>query len=258
MRIDHLYAIVVLVLCLGALAVFAVRVVLRGNVHYDRVNAIGGSPFLSQRLVEMGYWALLPLARFCHARGVTPDRITWASLGLAVGAGVAIASGKLGLGGMLALFSGLGDVLDGQVARLGAGGSKPGELLDSTLDRYMEFAFIGGSVIFYHHHPLLSAIALLALLAAFMVSYSTAKAEALGIKPPRGPMRRHERSVYLISGAVLSSIFSGWLEPFTPWPSLRAPLFLASLAIVAVAGNLSAVRRLVLTARALRDRDRAD
>jgi hypothetical protein len=36
---------------------------------------------------------------------------------------------------------------------------------------------------------------------------------------------------------------------------VRAPLLLAALTIVAVAGNLSAVRRLVLTARALRERD---
>jgi phosphatidylglycerophosphate synthase len=252
---DHIYAGIVLVLCLGALAVFAVRVVLRGNVRYDRVNAVGGSALLSKRLVEMGYWALLPLARFCHARRITPDHITWASLALGVGAGVALAFGLLGLGGMLALFSGLGDVLDGQVARLGAGGSNAGEILDASVDRYMEFAFMGGAAIFYRGHALFIAVALLALLAAFMVSYSTAKAEAMGVEPPRGAMRRHERSVYLISGAVLSSIFSPFLEPFAPWPALHAPLFLTALAIVGVAGNLSAVRRLVLTARALRERD---
>jgi CDP-diacylglycerol---glycerol-3-phosphate 3-phosphatidyltransferase len=220
---DQVYAYAVVVLCLGALAVCAVRVVLRGDVHYDRVNAVGGSALLSKRLVEMGYGTLLPLARLCHAHRITPDHISWASLAFGIGAGVALASGLLGLGGMLALFSGVGDILDGQVARLGKGGSSAGEILDASVDRYMEFFVIGGAAIFYRHHAGFLAVALLALLAAFMVSYATAKAEAMGVEPPKGAMRRHERGVYLIAGAVLSPIFAGWLEPFTPWPAVRAP-----------------------------------
>lgn len=255
---DHIYAGLVAVLCLGALAVFAVRIMVRGHVRYDRVNAIGGSPVLSKRFAEMGYWALLPLARFCHARRITPDHISWGSLVLGIGSGIAIAFGLLGLGAFLALFSALGDILDGQVARLGTGGSKAGEILDASVDRYMEFAFLGGAVLFYRAHPFFITVSLLALLASFMVSYSTAKAEAMGVDPPRGAMRRHERGTYFISGAALSSMFSAWLEPFRPWPEMQAPLFLAALGIVAVVGNISAVRRLAATARTLRDRERKD
>ena len=39
-----------------------------------------------------------------------------------------------------------------------------------------------------------------------MVSYSTAKAEALGVEPPRGAMRRQERAVYFVLGAALVPI----------------------------------------------------
>jgi CDP-diacylglycerol--glycerol-3-phosphate 3-phosphatidyltransferase len=191
----------------------------------------------------------------CARAGITPNHITWAALGLGIGAGVALGFGLLGLGGLLSLLSVLGDILDGQVARLTATGSAAGEILDASADRYMEFFYVGGLVIFYRGHPLFMLVALGAMLAAFMVSYSTAKAEAMHVEPPRGAMRRHERSTYLISGAVLSSIFSHWLEPFRPLPELQAPLMFGALAIVAVAGNVSAVRRLALTARALRARD---
>ena len=50
-------------------------------------------------------------------------------------------------------------------------------------------------------------VALVAIIGSFMVSYSTAKAEAMGVKPPRGSMRRAERSVYLY---VASGVTSVW------------------------------------------------
>jgi CDP-diacylglycerol---glycerol-3-phosphate 3-phosphatidyltransferase len=140
-------------------------------------------------------------------------------------------------------LSALGDILDGQVARATGSGSAAGEILDASVDRYMEWAFIGGMAIYFRAEPLHLAVALAALQAAFMISYSTAKAEAAGVPPPKGLMRRHERAVYLISGAVLSSFFGSWL-------------LVAALAVVAVAGNVSAIRRLAAISRALRARDK--
>jgi CDP-diacylglycerol---glycerol-3-phosphate 3-phosphatidyltransferase len=251
---DSLYAFAAVAVTFSALAVFGLRVAIRGVVRYDRVDAVGGSPLLSKRLVEFGYWATLPMARFCARAGITPNHITWISLGLGIGAGVAISFGLLGLGAFLALISALGDSIDGQVARMTHTGSEAGEVFDASVDRYMEFFYIGGLVIFYHDSIPCQAIALLALLAAFMVSYATAKAEAMGVVPPRGPMRRHERSVYLIAGCVFSPILTPWLEPFTPYPALRAVPALAALFVVATVGNYSAARRLWLVARALRER----
>ena len=49
-------------------------------------------------------------------------------------------------------------------------------------------------------------IALLALQASFMISYASAKAEALQVKMPRGLMRRHERAAVLTLVAGLTPL----------------------------------------------------
>lgn len=257
MQYDYLYGIFIVALTCAGLAIYAVRIAIRGMVNYDRLNSIGDSPLLSKRLVEFGYWAVMPVARACARVGITPNGITWMSLVLGVASGVALAFGLLGLGALLALVSMLGDCLDGQVARLTKTGSTSGEVLDASVDRYVEFFYIGGLVIFYHDSIPCQVIALLALMASFMVSYSTAKAEAMQIDPPKGSMRRHERSVYLIAGCVLSSIVSPWLEPFPSYPALRATPCVAALIVIALVGNYSAARRFWLTAKALRARDDA-
>jgi CDP-diacylglycerol--glycerol-3-phosphate 3-phosphatidyltransferase len=71
-----------------------------------------------------------------------------------------------------------------------------------------------------------------------MVSYSTAKAEAVRVVPPRGSMRRVERAILLIGAAALSPAM-GLLGP--TWREV--PLFVA-LGTIAILGNESAVRRL--------------
>jgi hypothetical protein len=96
-----------------------------------------------------------------------------------------------------------------------------------------------------------TALSLAALLAAFMVSYATAKAEALKVPPPRGPMRRHERATYLISGVGFTSMLGPLIAGAWPQLPVETPL-LAGLFAVAVAGNYSAVLRLVRTGIALR------
>jgi hypothetical protein len=81
-----------------------------------------------------------------------------------------------------------------------------------------------------------------------MVSYSTAKAEALQVKPPRGMMRRTERAVYLTLGAVLTPV-SQWVTGMeTPYPMI------AAVALVAVLSNVSAVQRLISIAASVKGR----
>ena len=85
-----------------------------------------------------------------------------------------------------------------------------------------------------------------------MVSYSTAKAEALHVSPPRGSMRRQERAVYLVVGAALVPVVAAVCQRFAlPSWLARLPL-LGVLVLVAAVGNASAVRRLRLTAVAVR------
>src|SRR2546421_678303 len=95
------------------------------------------------------------------------------------------------------------------------------------------------------------ALVLATMLACFMVSYASAKAEAMQVEAPRGLMRRHERAVYLICGIGLTSLFGDLLHE--KFPSLPDHSFvIAGLAMVAVIGNVAAVIRLVRIGRALR------
>jgi len=232
-----------------ALGLYAVRIAWRGVVRNDRVSKIGGTAMFGRGLMDATYWAIEPVVRGLAASGVTPNGLTWSALVLGFGAGVALALGWFGLGTLLATLSMIGDVLDGQVARLTHSGSIRGELLDAAVDRYTEFVFLAGLVLVLHASWWQMSLALGATLAAFMVSYASAKAEALHVTPPRGLMRRHERGIYLITGIGLVPLLGPTLVAHG-WP--YATPCLVSLGVVAVIGNVAAVLRLVRIGRALR------
>ena len=217
----------------------------------ERVEGIGGTMLLGKGVMNWTYWMTEPVVRSMVALGVTANSLTWASLVLGVGAGVALATGWFGLACLLAVCSTIGDILDGQVARHSHTGSNRGELLDAAVDRYTELAFLGGMIIYFRDSVPLILLGLAALQACMMVSYATAKAEALGVTPPRGLMRRHERSTYLIVGAGLSPLIGEHLT--NVWPQLppTSPA-IAGLVVVATIGNYAAVRRLVQIGQALR------
>jgi phosphatidylglycerophosphate synthase len=253
---DVYFTWVMAVLTASAVVAYAVQVVRHGWSKSARIDQLGGgSALLGRQLVELGYHAMTPLARLFLALGFTANGVTWLALALGFGAGVAAGWTWIGLAGLLSLFSVICDVLDGQVARLTNSSSETGEILDAAVDRYTEFALLAGLVVMYRAIWWCQALALAALCACFMVSYATAKAEALGVKPPRGPMRRHERGAYLITAAGLSSFFNDSIA--LRWPDLP-PCFpvVVALAIIAVAGNYSAVMRLVKTAALVKQRAR--
>jgi CDP-diacylglycerol--glycerol-3-phosphate 3-phosphatidyltransferase len=183
------------------------------------------------------------------ALGVTPNGLTWSALVLGLGAGVALAFGWFGLATLLATMSTIGDILDGQVARLTNSGSNRGELLDAAVDRYTEFAFLAGLVLFLRDSWWQMSLALGATLASYMVSYASAKAEALQVTPPRGLMRRHERAMCLIIGTGLTSLVGPTLVAHG---ALYAAPCLVALGIIAAIGNLAAILRFVRIGRALR------
>jgi phosphatidylglycerophosphate synthase len=234
-----------------AAVAYAVRIATRGVARSERVGRIGGTALVGQELMDWTYWAIEPIVRGLAALGVTPNGLTWSALVTGTGAGVALGFGGFGLATLLATTSTICDILDGQVARLTNTGSNRGELLDAAVDRYTEFAFLAGLVIYFHDSIAIVGLGLAALLACFMVSYASAKAEALQVTPPRGLMRRHERSTYLIVGAGLSSLVGDWIHDRIP--DLPPYAFvLGAMAAVAVIGNAAAVLRLVRIGRALR------
>ena len=249
MRPDVYFSYVTGGLWVVALTLYGVRIAQRGVFHSERVSRIGGTALVGRGIMDATYWAIEPVVRGLAALGVTPDGLTWSALVLGVGAGVALGVGWFGLATLLATMSTIGDILDGQVARLTKTGSNRGELLDAAVDRYTEFAFLAGLALALRDSWWQLSLVLGAMLASFMVSYTSAKAEALQVTPPRGLMRRHERSIYLIFGIGFVPLVGPTLAAHgVPY----ATPCLVSLAIVAVIGNVAAVVRLVRIGRALR------
>jgi len=98
------------------------------------------------------------------------------------------------------------DILDGALARAGGKTTPFGAFLDSTTDRVSE-GFMLTAIAFVlakHHHPVFVAVAVTAVAGSFLVSYTRAKAEALGLRGDVGIGSRAERVVVITAGLVLA------------------------------------------------------
>jgi CDP-diacylglycerol--glycerol-3-phosphate 3-phosphatidyltransferase len=241
-------AAVLLAITAGAGA-YAVRLARFGRARFARTDAAGGSRLLSKGLLEMGYSWLQPVGRLCVRLGVHPDVLTGASLALALLSGLALACGHFGVAALLVGVSALGDALDGLVARASGRAGPKGALFDASADRYGEFFFLAGLVFHWSADRWLLALPMLALLGSYMVSYGSAKAEALRVKVPGGSMRRAERAVWLCAGALLTPLWAASLVHAGEGAALAEPLvaeapLLFTVALVAAVSNVSAVLRL--------------
>ncbi len=251
-NIDFFYILLLMGATAGVVIAYFIRVAIKGRAQFDRVDKQGGSSLLSKEVMEGAYWFFQPLGKvliFCH---ITANQVSWASLIFGGLAGACLAVGHFGFGAGFAAISSILDALDGIVARVTNQASDAGEVLDTTVDRYVEAFFIGGLVIYYREIPALVLLALMALVGSFMVSYSTAKAEALQIDPPKSNMRRPERAVYLILGAAFSPITIPWLEKIREFPVPIGHPMVIALGLVAVLSNISAVERMWMLAKAVR------
>lgn len=248
---------IVLVSLFGLLAVtYAVRSALIGRVRHRRTESDGGSVFLHKGTMEMVYWVLDPLIDFFAALHITPNMVTLGSLVPAAGAGVALGFGWFGLAAGLSILATFGDIIDGLLARKTGLSSDAGEVIDAAVDRYGEFFYFGGLVYYYREHDQVLFFVLAALAGSFMVSYATAKAEAMRVEAPRGAMRRGERAAYLITGSALTPICST-LFAWSPSLALRELPIILSLTIISVVANISVVQRLSAVTAALRAREKA-
>jgi CDP-diacylglycerol--glycerol-3-phosphate 3-phosphatidyltransferase len=233
--------------------IYLVRTLFKGRARHARTEADGGSVFLNKASMEMGYWLLAPVVEALAALHVTPNMVTFFSLVPALLATVAAAMGWFGLACVLATLGALCDLVDGVLARRTGVASDAGEVLDAAVDRYVEFLFLAGVAIYYRTHWMMLTLTLAALFGSFMVSYTTAKAEAMGVDPPRGSMRRAERAVYLLVAAGLTP-FSRVLFANTPSHALRELPMVFVLILVALMTNVSVVQRFAAIAAALRAR----
>ena len=167
--------------------------------------------------VKDGFVRLLgPLARGLIRTGVSPNAITTVGTVVVVGSGLAFGLGAVRLGGVLLLISGIFDLLDGQVARQGGKITTFGAFYDSTLDRIGEGAVFAGLIFYFFSGPLPAdmkpwaiAAGLVALLASLLVSYTRARAEALGVENKVGIAPRAERILLLGVPALLLGAGTG-------------------------------------------------
>jgi len=130
------------------------------------------------------------------------------------------------------------DILDGALARAGGKTTPFGAFLDSTTDRVSE-GFMLTAIAFVlakHHHPVFVAVAVTAVAGSFLVSYTRAKAEALGLRGDVGIGSRAERVVVITAGLVLA-----------PWGVLPwAIVLLTVTAWITVVQRILHVRRQIV------------
>ncbi len=151
---------------------------------------------------------LLPLCRVLAGFGVRPNQITLTGTLLCLLGAVLVATDRLVLGGLIWLAGSVLDMLDGALARSQNQVSRGGAFLDSTLDRISEGVLF--TAIAYHFAAqgaaLEAAVTVLALLGALLVSYTRARAEALGAECKVGIITRAERVVLLSLGLCLELV----------------------------------------------------
>lgn len=165
---------------------------------------------LSDRMRGLTKGILHPIAARLNAWGVHPDVITVVGTILMGGAALFIADGRLTIAGIIVLVGIPLDALDGAVARL-RGAARPfGAFLDSTLDRYADGFLLGGLAVYGLHQntEAILVLALVSLVGAYLISYTRARAEGLGLTCNIGLFTRFERTVVL-----LALLFTGWVLP---------------------------------------------
>jgi CDP-diacylglycerol--glycerol-3-phosphate 3-phosphatidyltransferase len=172
---------------------------------------------------------------------VTPNALTTAGVSLCLAAAVIVYFEYRNeilfywVGAVVFVVGSILDILDGALARAGGKTTPFGSFLDSTTDRIGEGAMLGAIALIFSRQG--NQVALGATVAAvagsFLVSYTRAKAEGLGLKGDVGLGSRAERVVVITAGLVLA-----------PWGALQWAIYLlTATAWVTVVQRILFVRR---------------
>jgi CDP-diacylglycerol--glycerol-3-phosphate 3-phosphatidyltransferase len=172
---------------------------------------------------------------------LTPNTISLTGFALCVVAAVLVWQEQWILGGLAFIVGSVCDTLDGRYSRMSGKGSPFGAFLDSTLDRIEEGVVLTavGAYFSTQGDDLAVAATVLAVLASLMVSYTRARAEALGVECKVGIADRPVRVVILSAGLVLAAgeLIDG-VDLLAP-----AVYVLAGLSVVTVVQRIWHVRR---------------
>ena len=172
---------------------------------------------------------------------LTPNAISLTGLALNVVAAVLVYYDYFFLGGIAFIVGSICDTLDGRYSRMSGKGTQFGAFLDSTLDRASEGIVLAAVAAQFAEagDDFAVAATVIAVLASVMVSYTRARAEALGIKGDVGIAPRAIRVVILSVGLLFAEGASlGDFELLEP-----AVYVLAVLSIVTVFQRIFFVRR---------------
>jgi CDP-diacylglycerol--glycerol-3-phosphate 3-phosphatidyltransferase len=167
-----------------------------------------------------------PVAGALIKLGLTPNAMTGLGFALSVAGAFAASQGQMPLAGVLLLIAGPFDALDGTMARLLGQPTKFGAFTDSVTDRWSEMLVFLGLLYYYLQHgdSLACILVFAATMGSVMVSYTKARAEALGFDCNVGVLTRMERYIVLAPALVLN-----------------VPL--VALWLVAILANVTAIQR---------------
>ena len=179
---------------------------------------------------------------------VTPNALTAAGVSLCLAASVVVFFENRNpwlfywAGAVMFVVGSILDILDGALARAGGKSTPFGAFLDSTTDRIGEGAMLGAIALVFHRHelPVALALAFAAAAGSFLVSYTRAKAEGLGLRGDVGLGSRAERVVVITGGLVLA--------PISIW------LLVGAIALLTATAWLTVLQRILFVRTQLRER----
>jgi CDP-diacylglycerol--glycerol-3-phosphate 3-phosphatidyltransferase len=179
------------------------------------------------------------------AIGITANMVTLCGFVVNLIAAFYFATGRLVTGGILILFGGSFDMIDGAVARAQRNPRASGALLDSVIDRYSEgFLLLGALIYFYSLESLLGIVlAFSAWFGSILVSYVRARAEGLQVTCKVGLMQRPERIILLGAGTLLQGAL---LHKF-PYLQSTGMILLCTLGILTLTSHITAIHRLIFS-----------
>jgi CDP-diacylglycerol---glycerol-3-phosphate 3-phosphatidyltransferase len=172
---------------------------------------------------------------------LTPNAISLTGFALNLAAAGLVVARLFFLAGVAFIVGSIMDTLDGRYSRMSGKGTPFGAFLDSTLDRLEEGIVLAAVAAYFAsiHNQVAVAAVVLAVLFSLMVSYTRARAEALGVECKVGLATRPVRVVILSAGLVFArGAGLGHFELLAP-----AVYVLAALTIFTTAQRILHVRK---------------
>ncbi len=184
---------------------------------------------------------------FCSRLALKPNTLTFLGLFFSL-LTIPAYMYSLWLGGIGILVSGALDTLDGGLAKKTNQQTRSGAFLDSVLDRYSDFFAVVGIWLYFFVNPLkhpnlMTALLFLFLTGSFLVSYSRARGEGLGLSMSVGYLGRAERVIALGVGSILNDLFIGFF-PSQAW-AVNHLFFIVLLFLLALGTHFTALQRIL-------------